>query len=669
MSNEICVVSYGGVFPGAKNPAELFSNLLQGKQFVHDFREPLPSGAFYQNLSYFFDEKRRSENRTYCPMGAFLDRRWTKEFAQQLQINHDDYTSAEIFLLEAAEQTLGKYQNKINFKNSEIILGATSIDLEYVGLLKLELMQDVLQIPSDSTIFQKIKSKLHKTNIPKERFTCANAVLNVVKKRYGIQGLSFLTDAACASSFSSLFVAQQRLRSKATEFVLSGGIETNLAPFLEVLFAKAGVLSESKICPFDVHSKGMNHGEAVALMLLCLPETVKKYNLEVLGVIEDCQGSSDGLRGGPTEPTLEGQMLSYQRVHGDKPNKKIHYIEAHGTGTIIGDKTELQSLDKFFAQEIPIGSVKANVGHTIGAAGTVALIKCLEIIKNRVIPPSVHFKNLPNTVSTQLFLNQEKIILPKDEVIHIPISSFGFGGTNFHLLLSSDIEQAANPAPQKNTEQLLLCSTEEILFADLPEARVHSKIRIPPKTVPHFDPMVLSGFLAIEKIMQKNSLQFLSEDLKKIVTLSAGTESLDLTWEINDSLALDDLSQELVGTVYFEKARQVIQSLAQLSADSGASVLNNLVAGRAAKMFNFQGPNFHIDADLLSRPVAYLVAHHLIQNGTPCVFVLTAQEKFNETKKEFERIGLRADLFCSIDFIEKYDLPVLSEIAELKIEG
>lgn len=366
---------------------------------------------------------------------------------------------------------------------------------------------------------------------------------------------------------------------------------------------------------------------------------------------------------------MEGQILAYNRVYADGQTPKLHYIEAHGTGTTVGDKTEIQSLDRFFGQKIPVGSVKSNIGHTIGAAGAASIIKCLEIIKHKMVPPSKYFEGFPNTFKTDLYINKEPVKLP-NENIQIAISSFGFGGTNFHMFLrEKPLESANEMVPTAQKKDFVLCATEEVRFEQIQNYLNRSKVRIPPKTIPHFDPMVLSGILALEQIINKHAINFSGEEKKKIATLSCGSLSLDNTWLLNDCLALDELADYFKGKPIEEKIQRLIQSLPEFTADTGPSVLNNLIAGRASKMFDFQGPNFHIDADLLSRATAYLVGEHILQDEDTCVFVLSAIETYNKERNRFDRKGLRVDLIATPEYAEKNDLPVLSQLKEIILEG
>ena len=662
--NDIAIVSYGGIFPDAKNPKEFFENLLTGRQSIKDISSYKMCDEYFVDFDCYYDPDKKSANKNYSPMAAPINRKWSRDIASKYNLDFEQLTSTEIFAYEAVQQTLEPIINKgINLENCEIILGLNSTDLEYLGNYSVKLVNDFSVKKNEDIDFSSYIDKVAKKNVPFNKFSVATCLLSLLKEKFKLKGFSTLVDSACASSLAAIHCSQERLRNHEAEFILTGGVDTNVSPFLHILFSQAGVLSDQKMVPFDEKAKGMNPGEAAATFLMCRLETALKYNLKVHGIIDNCNGSSDGLLGGMTEPTLEGQVLAYERAHGGVDNFKPTYIECHGTGTLIGDRTEIASLNQKYKGKIPIGSVKSNVGHTIGAAGAVALIKSLEIIKNRTLPPSKYFNNFPKHIQTDFFLNKEAISIPVDEKIQIAISSFGFGGTNFHLLLS---EYNANNntvavGDKKNKDQdniICICAEESINYAEIQKYLSQSKHRIPPKAIHAYDESVLAGFLCLEKLLNENSI-YLSDSAKKSIhCISAGSMPTKLAYELQRGLASDMIISNKVVGVELNKVLNYQASSPKINADSASGILTNLIAGRASKVNNFKGLNFHIDADLNSESAGYLLAKTFLLKKSGAVVLINTIETYDTNTNEFVKSGIKTVFFADKDFALENDLPI-----------
>ncbi len=674
---KIAIVSYGGVFPEAKTPDDFFKNLLEGVQSIHDFTTPPPVQKFNNKLKLFMAEKESPEykataNRSYSFMGAFLNREWLHGYAKKFNLDVATQTSSELFALEAAFQVIEPIKNKINFAKTDVILGCTSVDNECIDRLK-ENVLDRVGMDKNSAEYKNILKQIFNVNVPKEKFGLATSLLKNIVGKYSIGGHSLLIDAACASSFAALNTAQERLRQEQADFVLWGGVDVNLSPFLLSMFSKLGVLNEERMNPFDMRSKGMNPGEAVAMFMLCRLETAIDKKLEILGVIENCQGSSDGLKGSPTEPTIEGQVLAYSRTnkYNNEIIPKVDYIEAHGTGTIIGDRVEIGSLQKFYGEAnkgVPVGSVKANIGHTIAAAGSVSVIKCLKIIKSRKIPPNKRFDKYPHYIQTDFFINKDIIELDPEKKLNFTISSFGFGGTNFHLHLSQfnpEIHIQKNPVETElNHEQKVYLNAEiETSFEQLNLLLAKTKYRIPPKTIANYDLTVLLAFLALEELLLVNHIHISNEDRKEIHCLSTGGLSLDKPMDLMLNLSSELLlSDEYVSAEAKKSIATYKSTLPVFNEDTGPTTLNNLISGRTAKLNGFQGLNFHIDADLASESAGLLVGGNLVKAHNSAVFLIHSVEKFNIKTGLYQRTGIKVQLISSKDFSYRADLPIKSMI-------
>lgn len=285
----------------------------------------------------------------------------------------------------------------------------------------------------------------------------ANMIASRISHELNITGPSMTIDTACSSSLVAVHMACESLRQGESDLVFAGGVNLNLTPSVFQYMHAAGVISPSGKCiPFSKDSDGILLGEGAGMLLLKrLNEALDDQN-PILGVIKGSGINNDGRSLSVMAPSWKGQLSLLQHTYknaGFDPGR-ISAIEAHGTSTRIGDSVELSVIERFFPlreQPISIGSVKSNIGHTLGAAGIAGVIKMLLALHHKQLPPSVH--ELPNPswkleekgIRIQNRLEPWTAASPRAA----GISSFGFGGTNAHVILEeSPAPLAAWPTPQ-----------------------------------------------------------------------------------------------------------------------------------------------------------------------------------------------------------------------------
>lgn len=304
---------------------------------------------------------------------------------------------------------------------------------------------------------------------------------NRISYIFDFRGPSFAVDTACSSALVALHCAVRSLRSGESDAALAGGVNLILSPEVTIAFSKARMLSPDGVCrPFDAAANGYVRGEGCGLVLLKRLSDAEKAGDEVLGVIRATAINQDGKTSGITAPNSDSQqqvILSALSEAGVAPDQ-VSYIEAHGTATPLGDPIETVALGKLFRrtsdQQRPcyMTSVKANVGHTETVSGIAGLIKTLLLMKHGVIPPQLHLQEQnPN-----LSLAGSRIEIPTEEVSWqsangprvAGVSSFGFGGTNAHVLLEDasasrkhPIEQPTESSQAKGGQQVLALSAKD----------------------------------------------------------------------------------------------------------------------------------------------------------------------------------------------------------------
>ncbi|HEX2927107.1 MAG TPA: SDR family NAD(P)-dependent oxidoreductase [Ruminiclostridium sp.] len=284
----------------------------------------------------------------------------------------------------------------------------------------------------------------------------ANSILAArISYLLNLKGPSIAIDTACSSSLVAVHLACESLNSGTSEIAIAGGVSIPASPQFHLFSHSAGLLSPSGQCrTFDKDADGFIPGEAVGAVILKPLKAAVRDGDNIYAVIRGSGMNQDGKSNGITAPNGVSQTSLEREVY-DKFNinpETITFIEAHGTGTKLGDPIEVHSLtDAFRAYTqktgyCAIGSVKTNIGHALTAAGVAGLIKVILCLKNKKLVPSLHFKEENphfKLSETPFYVNTEY----KDwdnaggNLRRAAISSFGFSGTNVHMVLEEAGDQ------------------------------------------------------------------------------------------------------------------------------------------------------------------------------------------------------------------------------------
>ncbi len=271
-----------------------------------------------------------------------------------------------------------------------------------------------------------------------------------------LRGPSLVIDSACSSSLAAIHLACQSLQSGDSELALAGGVEVLLDEKAYHFLSEARALSADGRCrTFDEKADGFVPGEGVGCVLLKPLDQALADEDPIYAVIDGSAMNNDGHTLGITTPGVEGQVDVIVRAlqkAGVSP-KEISYVEAHGTGTMIGDPIELNALARAFVQDPPkrcaLGSVKTNIGHLLSAAGVASFIKVALSLRHGTLPPTLHCETINPRFEfdrTPFFpLRQLQPWEAGGGLRRAGISSFGFGKTNVHVVLSEKPEGARTP--------------------------------------------------------------------------------------------------------------------------------------------------------------------------------------------------------------------------------
>lgn len=293
-------------------------------------------------------------------------------------------------------------------------------------------------------------------------------VANRISYVFDLHGPSFAVDTACSSSLVALHEACEALRNGRVAMSLCAGVNLLLTPLPFIGFSRAKMLSPRGRChAFDASGDGYVRSEGGGVVILKLLEDAIRDGDHIRGVIEATGINSDGRTTGISLPSRPAQAALLKKVYGEAgvDPDRLAYFEAHGTGTAAGDPIETgaiaEALSSRRSRPLPIGSVKTNIGHLEPASGMAGLIKAMFVLEKSALPASLHF-NEPNPAidfdgwKLDVVTGLRPVELAADAVVGV--NSFGFGGTNAHVILSPAPKRAAADAALPNQMPPLLLS-------------------------------------------------------------------------------------------------------------------------------------------------------------------------------------------------------------------
>lgn len=439
----IAIVGMSGLLPGGGGLDEFWTHILQCDDLVTD----VPEQRWDKEI--FCEPGARNAPRSDCARGAFLSAvPFDPVYFGIPPLSLASIEPVQLLALEAARRALvdadlvpGEVTATVS-----IIFGAESgSDLSAGMALRTGLPAFTGSLPDS---FDAALPRLTGDSFPG---MLANVVSGRVANRLDLSGSNFVVDAACASSLAALKAACHELLLGDCDIALAGGADTHNGIGDFVMFSSVGALSKSgRSRPFDRDADGIVLGEAVACVVLKRVGDALRDGDRIYATIRGIGSSSDGRTSGLTAPRSEGQLLALERAYrsGDIDPASVDLIEAHGTGTVLGDRTELQALTDFMTAHgaerghCVIGSVKSQIGHTKCAAGLVGLVKAALSVNQGVLPPTVAL-TCPNPVwdpdSSPFVFRDTAAPWAREPSARVAgVSAFGFGGTNYHCVLTGE---------------------------------------------------------------------------------------------------------------------------------------------------------------------------------------------------------------------------------------
>ncbi|WP_412753436.1 aminotransferase class III-fold pyridoxal phosphate-dependent enzyme [Krasilnikovia sp. M28-CT-15] len=289
----------------------------------------------------------------------------------------------------------------------------------------------------------------------------------------GLRGPNISIDTACSSSLSAVHLAVSSLRSGESDLALAGGVNALLLPETFTGFMDGGALAEDGVCKaFDADADGYGRGEGCGMLVLRRLDEALADGEEIFAVIRGTAVEQDGRTNGLTAPSglAQQSVIRSALANAGAAPDDIAYVETHGTGTALGDPVEADALTAVFGGRsgpLPVGALKATIGHLEAAAGIAGLIKTILVLRNGEVPPATHLRRLNPLIdweSTPVTLPTRLTGLTGDLA---GVSSFGFSGTNAHVVVGRAPQRSAPAAPAGGHRVLTLSARTPEALSEL----------------------------------------------------------------------------------------------------------------------------------------------------------------------------------------------------------
>ena len=490
MSEDVAIIGMACIFPGASDLEAYWQNILAKVDAVTD---PPPEAW---DPAMYYDPDATSGEWIYCKRGGFLGplAKFNPLDYGIMPTGLDGGEPDQWLTLKVAHDALADAgylerlrENPAERHRTAVILGKGT----YLNRGNLNMVQHTLVVEQTLRVLQAlhpeysrkdlelIRAELKRRLPPFNAETAPGLVPNItagrVANRLDLMGPSYTVDAACASSLVAVEIALQALHSRQYDLALVGGVQVATPIPVLSLFCQLGALSHrQEIRPFDQDADGTILGEGIGVIVLKRRIEAEQDGDRIYAVIKGVGTASDGRARTVLTPRVEGEELALRRAYemaGVHP-ETIGLIEAHGTGTPVGDLAEIQALHAVFGERrghlprIALGSVKSMIGHTMPAAGMAGLIKAALALYYKVLPPTLHCGK-PNPKleleKTDLYINTETrpwIHGALDAPRRAGVNAFGFGGINAHVVLEEVPELAdetrSGPMRRWNSEVVIL---------------------------------------------------------------------------------------------------------------------------------------------------------------------------------------------------------------------
>lgn len=461
-ASKIAIVGLATQYPDADNPHTFWQNLLDKK----DSRSQISREKLNANPADYQGVQGQSD-RFYCDKGGYIQHFEFDAKGYQLpESAFDGLDESFLWALDCSRKALqdaGIAASDAVLARTGIVMGTLSFPTARSNELFLPLyhqtVEKALQNKLNQSAFQlaDFGNSVNNLNANSQALNIANGAVahtasKLVSDALGLGGTQLSLDAACASSVYALKLACDYLTTGKADMMLAGAVSGADPFFINMGFSIFHAYPDHGIsAPFDSNSKGLFAGEGAGVLVLKRLEDAERDGDNIYAVVSGIGLSNDGKGQFVLSPNSKGQVQAFERAYNAANTlpANIEVIECHATGTPLGDKVELASMERFFEDKLAgsavplIGSAKSNLGHLLTAAGMPGIMKMIFAMRSGHLPPSI---NLSTPISSPKGLFSGKNLPTEmhawpdkagNDRRHAGVSVFGFGGCNAHLLLES----------------------------------------------------------------------------------------------------------------------------------------------------------------------------------------------------------------------------------------
>ncbi|MDB4890170.1 MAG: hypothetical protein JWL61_2025 [Gemmatimonadetes bacterium] len=709
----VAIVSLGCVLPAARDADELWSNIGSGVSGIGDLSilDPMMSADFQSAGDVVPDKAysllagivRSIERDPRLPYSADEFQALTR--AQRLLANA---------LVQCVHGAVAPLVSGSNGKRIHCLLGSTADGIkEYDEALAMRTVRDALAMLDEAA---PLKAALNEVldGLGEMEIGEADALapyptyLSVVQRVLGASADVTLLDAACAASLYALDLGAKMLAAGESDLVVAGGVFSP-GPGINVLFGQFKGLSSTGCFPFDARADGVIFGEGAAVLALKrLPDAIAAGD-RIHAVIRGVGLASDGKSASVNVPRSEGQVLAMKRAYEKTgiDQNSIQYIEAHGTGTTVGDATEFESLRTAFGDRRPdlrpiwMESVKGLTGHTGWVAGATSVIKVARALTERRVPPQHNFVSAHPT----FHLAESPFVIPTSFAEWTPnvdgnprragINGFGFGGTNAHLILE-EYDAAYHRrfvTPPSQPRQSLVVVGVGSLFPGVDGSiaaqaggqrhferrslKLPGKKRLLPDVTEHMDGGQYLVAMAADKALAgvtgwesfRDRIGIALGTTAKTAHGAASTSRVYID-RLKRSLAKQRGAAELADTEFTRLSALLVEAVVKGAQPSNPYTLigfmPNVASGRVSNLFDLQGANVVLDAGRGSFESAIGMARRMLAAGD-CDLVLAGAVQSTMAANPRLDEGLPPDGVCLLaittpEFAASHALSVVSRL-------
>ncbi|MEP6803550.1 MAG: type I polyketide synthase, partial [Flavobacterium sp.] len=595
IKRDIAIIGISCKFSKSENPNEFWENLKEGNQMIEFYSD--------EELAKLGIDKSTIDNPAYIKRKSTIQNSdtfdypffsYTKDEANlmdpQIRILHQEVWTA----LEDAGYNASTYKDKIGMymtaeDNFNWIAHSFTSDNKNVDPFYLSFINN------------------------------KNFISSLISYNLNLKGPSVAIDTACSSSLMTVHLASKSLLLRECSIAIAGGINFNTKVNKGHFYHEGGIGSKDGYCrTFDSESSGTTGAEGTGVVVLKRLEEAIRDRDNIYAVIRSSAVNNDGKKIGYTAPSVKGQSECIKMAHrmANVPYNTISYIEAHGTGTKLGDPIEIEALNQAFNYDIShkcaVGALKSNIGHAGNAAGIGGLIKTTLSLKNKMIPavlhykkpnPEINFKGGPFFVNAELTKWESKNTLP----LRAGVSSFGIGGTNVHMILE-EFEKAETQSTSRPFQLITYSAKNENSLTNYKE-KLKNFVENQPFLLADLAYTLKTGraeFAYKSVIVAKDKVELKSKLLDTNIAIEVQKEKKDLVFMFSGQ-----------GTQYFKMGKDLYDHEPDFKKimDEGFQVLKKNTGEDFAEILGYK-PNENIDENQINetqytQPLLFLIEYAL----------------------------------------------------------